>query len=1026
VPALNQDEQQSMSRRRSRATPVALVLAAICASAIPASAEAAPRVGRWTGTSAHGVNVSFTIHSVGGKRYIANEVAMCVRGGAAHPLMDGPGVRSYAWPVDTKGRIRDLPGRSEERRSPLKGRLGRTSGVVHGRFGIEAGAHCAGSLDPPDQSVRVRWVAAEVVESGRWEFSGGGGPAADRASARFWVIGGAATWGFTGTFFAPAPGTPLGFCGAGPWGYDDAWIEPDGSFAAEEPGGGRLAGRFHGAEASGTYSLGLPNHPVCDPDRSPTPFTARLVERQPPPRAGSLELPSTPALPLPPDPEPPPDNPYPGAPPPDSGAGCSAKVTAGPLEGVASCWRRRGDVYETTGRARINGIDVTPARPGIAIRLDTRSRWITSTGPVEVRVGFLHLYRGPLSWRGRSQVFSIQGRSRDRDPGAPFDVEDVQVFGLPVEGSAELRFDGGKTQLNASVKIPDDPALAALRGLAGWSGDLTASATNDAGLVLDGASVAFPGLQMGFVEISDARLMITRTAAGHHHFDGAATVYPFRFARVGFSGELGFGLGDGYFRVGAGVENLNRPLVYGFFLQRVAFSVQVNPFGLTGAAGVTFGPQLRLGGSLVSAARLDGSVSYLAGTGGDPAALELAGALQLAEADVADGKVRLSGGVIDVAGNARFTLAGFGIIGSVNGWVDGLRAFNAEGAVTVAIPGPDAMGEAVLSTRGLGACKRGFGPDVGFGYTWGRGLDGVDLFANSCDLGAWRELRPGASASVRGRQGGRGFRVRRGTKTVALSAVGEGAPPNVAFVAPDGQRFQPSTAPEGVVSTDRVLLVQDAATRTTAFAMDAPPAGRWRIETLPGSAPVRRFRGTTSVAPVRIRARVTRRGARRILRFRLREFGNARVTFVAQGGGTRQVIGSTRRARGRLRFRPEPGRGGRRQVIALVERGGRPVGRSRRVASFPVDARRPARPRGIRIRRSVRSGRRITWHGPRALTYSVTVRTPDGRRLRYVRDGRRRRVTVPHVPRGQRIRVAIQGRSATGRLSATTRARSRR
>jgi hypothetical protein len=208
--------------------------------------------------------------------------------------------------------------------------------------------------------------------------------------------------------------------------------------------------------------------------------------------------------------------------------------------------------------------------------------------------------------------------------------------------------------------------------------------------------------------------------------------------------------------------------------------------------------------------------------------------------------------------------------------------------------------------------------------------------------------------------------------------------------------------------------------------MDAPPAGRWRIETLPGSPPVRQFRGTTSVAPVRIRARVTGRGARRALRYRLARLRSARVTFVAEGGGTRQAIGSTRRARGRLRFRPAPGRAGRRRVIALVERGGRPTGRSRRVASFRVGTGRPARPRGIRIRRSARSGRRITWRGPRSLTYSIVVRTPDGRRLLYVRDGRRRRVTVPHVPRGQRIRVAIQGRSAAGRLSATTRARSRR
>jgi hypothetical protein len=414
--------------------------------------------------------------------------------------------------------------------------------------------------------------------------------------------------------------------------------------------------------------------------------------------------------PPPPEPEPPPDSAYPDLPRPDNRPGCSHKVTTGPLEGVASCWRRRGTTYETTGRARVNGVDLTPARPGIAIRFEARRQRISSTGRVEVRIGFLHLYRGTLDWRGRSQVFSITGQSGGQDPGEPFDVKDVQVFGLPVDGSAELRFADGRTRLKASVKIPSDPGLAAIRGLSGWSGDLTAAATNDAGLVLDGATVQFPGIRAGFVEVSNAKLAVTRTPAGIHHFDGAATVYPFRFARMGLSGELGFGAGDGYFKIGAGVEQLNRMLVYGFFLQRIAFSAQVNPFGLSGAAGVTFGPQFRLDGSLVSAARLDGSLSYLSGSGGSPAALELAGSLKLAEADVADGKVKVrGGGLIDVEGTARFTLGGYGLTAGVNGWVDGRRAFNAEGEASVAIPGPDGAGEAVLSTKGIGACRRGFG-----------------------------------------------------------------------------------------------------------------------------------------------------------------------------------------------------------------------------------------------------------------------------------------------------------------------------
>jgi hypothetical protein len=283
-----------LSRRRRSA---ALALAAIFVSAIPAIAEAAPRVGRWTGTSAHGVDVSFTIHSLGGgRRYIANEVSMCVAAGAAAPLRSdvaglAPGLWSYAWPLDGRGRIRDLPAQPVARRSPLQGRLGRTSGVLHGSFGIESGSACAGALDPPDQSVRVRWVSAEVVESGRWELSGAHG-----SSGQLWVLGGAATYQFTGTLFAPSLVVPLRSCIGGPGLYDDAWIQPDGSFVTDRPGDwGRFAGRFGGLEASGTYSFELPSQPQCHP--GPYDFTARLVERQPPPSAGRLQLPSTPVLP---------------------------------------------------------------------------------------------------------------------------------------------------------------------------------------------------------------------------------------------------------------------------------------------------------------------------------------------------------------------------------------------------------------------------------------------------------------------------------------------------------------------------------------------------------------------------------------------------------------------------------------------------------------------------------------------------------------------------------------------------------
>jgi hypothetical protein len=55
-----------------KAMPLILAAAPALAAAAPADSAAAPRVGRWVGATKHGINVSFTIHAVGRRRYIAS------------------------------------------------------------------------------------------------------------------------------------------------------------------------------------------------------------------------------------------------------------------------------------------------------------------------------------------------------------------------------------------------------------------------------------------------------------------------------------------------------------------------------------------------------------------------------------------------------------------------------------------------------------------------------------------------------------------------------------------------------------------------------------------------------------------------------------------------------------------------------------------------------------------------------------------------------------------------------------------
>jgi hypothetical protein len=94
---------------------------------------------------------------------------------------------------------------------------------------------------------------------------------------------------------------------------------------------------------------------------------------------------------LPPDPTPEPGTAA-AIPPPLNDPRCTPSVTAGSAVAVASCFLRGdGGTFRSSGRVRVNGIDVTPR--GSTIVVDPRRKVIRSTGTVEVRLGPIYLAR---------------------------------------------------------------------------------------------------------------------------------------------------------------------------------------------------------------------------------------------------------------------------------------------------------------------------------------------------------------------------------------------------------------------------------------------------------------------------------------------------------------------------------------------------------------------------------------------------------------------------------------------------------
>jgi hypothetical protein len=353
--------------------------------------------------------------------------------------------------------------------------------------------------------------------------------------------------------------------------------------------------------------------------------------------------------------------------------------------------------------------------------------------------------------------------------------------------------------------------------------------------------------------------------------------------------------------------------------------------------------------------------------------------------------------------------------------------FNVQGHVRVCVDGFACAGaEAVISSFGAAGCI-GFDTwlgkiGVGAGYRWSNGE--LTWMAPSCSIGPWVVARPAAAAA----QAGLAPTVTVGPREAALivRVVGEGAPPRVTLIGPDGRRVSSPDRDGGSFVQGDHIIAENPAESATVVVVASPAAGRWRIRENPGSAPI----ASVDRAEVRpepaVKAVVTGRGHRRFLTYAHAPSAGERIVFVERGPRTQQTLGSAQgvgcrdRLRGKrlegrdvycgaFRFNPGLGPAGRRRILAVVEQNGMPretVVVARYRAPKPL---RPAKPRKLRLRRK---GSRVIvrWRGPtNAFKHNVLVRAGDGRRELLVRPGHARRAVVRGLPRRYGVRVAVKG-----------------
>ena len=461
---------------------------------------------------------------------------------------------------------------------------------------------------------------------------------------------------------------------------------------------------------------------------------------------------------------------------------------------------------------------------------------------------------------------------------------------------------------------------------------------------------------------------------------------------------------------------LNRPVGYGVFVQRFGAALErtSDPAGhplarFSGNAGLSLGPRVAIGSFEIEALSLDGTVTLDVPLGPqppEPFSLAVGGSLKVVDVPLVNARVRYVPPTrVEIAGNVDYTLFGYGIAGELASdaqgrplsWVspDG---FNLEVRGQAGFPGLGRTdpAEAVLSTTGWAACIGPEGDKVGFGRQWN---DELQAMSDSCDVGPYRETAAAAQA------GSPGVTIRRGTRLAVLSARGDGGPPKVVVTGPGGARFETPAGPEGV-RDGRNLLVQDPRTSTTHVVLRDPAPGRWSV-----AGSVTRLDFAEGLPPVRIRAKVRGKGARRTLSWNAGPlpFGQ-RLTFVERGVQSANVLRTTARRRGRLTFTPDPAPGRARRIEVVVTRNGMPR-LDRVVARFTA----PKPPRlgkvaGLRVR-----GRVLTWRHRPGLRYELAIALPGGTVTN-------RSLARPRLklPRRGRVRVTIVSVDAMGRVGPRT------
>ena len=626
---------------------------------------------------------------------------------------------------------------------------------------------------------------------------------------------------------------------------------------------------------------------------------------------------------------------------PAAGPGCATSAEVGLVLAEADCFHRRGSVYSTTGRVRVNGLDLYPITGG-RIEIDAGARSLRSSGAlVTLQVRRVHArLSARIEWDDLGGADGV-AEMPNVIPGPTTSVE-----GFGITGRLGVTFREHRATFDAHIEMPD--------GVGGFDAQLRLTVTAENPATLDELRVSLPVGELQDTLPIDHLLLDYEAAANRWLGDVGVSIGDYDVgAAIGFHTIPQAGLDQ----LRASLGGLNVSIYAGVFLQEIRFDYADPPPELGGGIALSYSPEY-YDRSLVA---VDGN--FHLGLS-DPVVIRIDGEGRILGLKVAAVDSRYS-----TDGNFSFDASvrvGVNPIGPPRPpWSGGLRdaAVRPPGGRSARLDRRPARhvqrvgggagllrrllrrDDADVLDRHRGCAHLGAG-SVGGGYTWVTRR--FDWLAGACDLGPWTVAR---SSGAHAAQAERALTLPRGLSVAAFKVTGEGAAPRVTVTGPKGERI---LTPPGVngAKTANSLVTMDPAGHTTYVAVGSPSAGKWKITADPGSAPITAAGSARALPDVSVAAKLGGKGRRRPLRYRVKPLPGQTVVFSERSRTlTHRDRPGPRDGPGRCASPPAPGPrapGGSSPTSARAAC--RAPTRSRSLATARPGPRGPAGPAGSRSR----------------------------------------------------------------------------